>query len=156
MTLPPAASPPGRAARRQAYLIARAAGETRSGAAAFAGVSPSTVRRWSRTDPAFRDAETAVTTGALDALEAEAVRRALHGVEKPVFRGGEQVATVTELSDGLLTLLLKQRWAERETERAARQRTGLQDMERLRRALYEKLARQILAPGAEETDPGAE
>lgn len=94
--------------------------------------------------------------GALDALEAEAVRRALYGVEKPVFRGGEQVATVTELSDGLLTLLLKQRWAEREAERAARQRTGLQDMERLRRALYEKLARQFVPPGTETTDPGSE
>lgn len=40
-------------------------------------------------------------------LEDEAYRRAVIGVKKPVYQGGEQVGTITEFSDSLLALLLK-------------------------------------------------
>ena len=43
----------------------------------------------------------------LESLEAEAIRRAVRGTEKPVFHQGEQVATVREYSDVLLIFLMK-------------------------------------------------
>ena len=51
-------------------------------------------------------------------LEDEARRRALQGVEKPVFREGRQVGTVTEYSDTLLIFLLKARRPEKFRDRA--------------------------------------
>ncbi len=44
-----------------------------------------------------------------DALEDEAMRRAIDGVEKPVFRGGEVVGHVRDYSDSMLMFLLKSR-----------------------------------------------
>jgi hypothetical protein len=43
------------------------------------------------------------------ALEGEAVRRAYHGVEVPVFYKGVQCGSVTKYSDKLLMFLLKAR-----------------------------------------------
>ena len=40
-------------------------------------------------------------------LEPEAIRRAVEGVEKPVYQGGELVGYVREYSDTLLIFLLK-------------------------------------------------
>ena len=40
-------------------------------------------------------------------LEDEAIRRAKHGVEKPVYQGGVMVGTVTEYSDTLMGLALR-------------------------------------------------
>lgn len=42
-------------------------------------------------------------------LEDEALRRAVDGVEKPVYQGGEFVGTITEYSDRLLEFLLRGR-----------------------------------------------
>ena len=46
---------------------------------------------------------------AVDALEAEARRRAVEGTVKPVYQGGEEVGAIREYSDTLLVLLLKGR-----------------------------------------------
>ena len=43
------------------------------------------------------------------ALEDEAVRRAYHGVEEPVFYKGVQCGSITKYSDKLLIFLLKAR-----------------------------------------------
>ena len=43
----------------------------------------------------------------VEKLEDEATRRALHGVEKPVYQGGVLVGTTTEYSDTLLTFALR-------------------------------------------------
>lgn len=40
-------------------------------------------------------------------LEDEAIRRAKHGVEKPVYQGGVMVGTVTEYSDTLMSFVLR-------------------------------------------------
>ena len=53
-------------------------------------------RRW---DEAIEDAA--------DIWEAEAIRRAVKGVRKPVFYKGAIVGHIQEYSDGLLTLILK-------------------------------------------------
>jgi hypothetical protein len=69
-------------------------------------------------DEAFARAwEDALEQGT-DSLEDEARRRALQGVEKPVFREGRQVGTVTEYSDTLLIFLLKARRPEKFRDRA--------------------------------------
>jgi hypothetical protein len=62
-----------------------------------------------RSDAAFRAAwEEAMELGTA-ALEDEAVRRAYHGVEEPVFYQGVQCGSVTRYSDRLLIFLLKAR-----------------------------------------------
>lgn len=75
-------------------------------------VSPVFVRQWMKDD---KDVAATITeaerVGAL-ALQSEAIRRAVHGVEKGVYFKGEQVDTEIVYSDGLLTTLLKGRMAE--------------------------------------------
>jgi len=60
-------------------------------------------------NPNFALAWEAAMEHAIDALELEARRRAVEGIEVPVFYKGEQVATKREYSDQLLMFLLKGR-----------------------------------------------
>lgn len=60
---------------------------------------------------------------AIDALEAEARRRAVEGVDEPVFYQGRQTGTVRKYSDALLSLLLKARRPGKFVDREDR-RTG--------------------------------
>ena len=70
-----------------------------------------TVRTWyrhRREDAAFAAAWEQALGEAMDTLlEPEAVRRAVHGVLKPVYQGGKRVGSVREYSDTLLIFLLK-------------------------------------------------
>ena len=61
---------------------------------------------------------------AADALEVEARRRAVDGVEEPVFYQGDEVATVTKFSDGLLRDLLKANNPEKFRERVDLNHSG--------------------------------
>ncbi len=72
-----------------------------------AGVSHSVVYDWYGKDDEFASAWDEAKEQATDELEAEAWRRAVKGVERPVFQGGEAVGHVTEYSDRLLELMLK-------------------------------------------------
>jgi hypothetical protein len=94
-----------------------------SDAAAAAGVNRTTVFRRRQDDAEFaKQVEEAIDMAA-DKLEAEARRRALEGVEEPVYQGGQLVGTKTVYSDSLLALLLKGRrkkvFAERVEETGA-------------------------------------
>ena len=80
-----------------------------SDAAAAAGVDRSNVWRRRQEDAEFAQAVEQALDMAADKLEAEARRRALDGVEEPVYQGGQQVGTRTVYSDSLLALLLKGR-----------------------------------------------
>lgn len=80
-----------------------------SDAAAAAGVDRSNVWRRRQDDAEFAQAVEQALDMAADKLEAEARRRALEGVEEPVYQGGQQVGTRTVYSDSLLALLLKGR-----------------------------------------------
>ena len=53
----------------------------------------------------------------VDAFQEEAHRRAVQGIEKPVYQGGRLVGTVREYSDTLLIFLLKGLRPERYKER---------------------------------------
>lgn len=78
-------------------------------ASELAEVSRSSVYRWRDEDPEFADAFELAKADAGDLLKAEAWRRAVDGVEKPVgFYTGEHGGTyVREVSDTLLIFMLK-------------------------------------------------
>lgn len=62
---------------------------------------------WRAKDAEFRLLWDDAIEHAADLLEAEAWRRGVQGVERPVYQGGQQVGTVREFSDTLLIFLLK-------------------------------------------------
>jgi hypothetical protein len=70
------------------------------------------LQQWMKDD---KDVHAQITeaerVGALS-LQSEAIRRAVHGVEKGVYFKGERVDTEIQYSDGLLTTLLKGRLPE--------------------------------------------
>ena len=77
----------------------------------------------------LKDVEYAIAFGeaqqmARDLLEEEAHRRAVEGVERPVFYKGSQVAVVREYSDQLLTLLLKGAFPQKYRERVQQEVVG--------------------------------
>ena len=76
-------------------------------AAQAAQVARSTVHEARQSDPDFSDAWKDALEEAGDHLEAEARRRAVEGVAKPVYQGGQKVGTIREYSDVLLIFLLK-------------------------------------------------
>lgn len=78
-------------------------------AASAAGIDRVSVWRRREADPDFAaQCELAIEMAA-DKLEQEARRRALEGVEEPVYQGGQLIGTKTVYSDQLLALLLKGR-----------------------------------------------
>jgi len=54
---------------------------------------------------------------AMDALEAEAWRRGVDGVDRPIMHGGNQVGVVREYSDRMLEMLLRAHRPEKFNER---------------------------------------
>lgn len=86
-------------------------------AAAKARVGRRTVYDWLANDPEFKKAYTAAEPVALGVLEDEATRRAVEGVNKPIYYKGDQVGTMKEYSDTLMIVLLKARAPEKYKER---------------------------------------
>ena len=73
-----------------------------------ANVGRSTHYRWLQQDPEYRKAVDIAKEEAADNLEAEAYRRAVEGVEKPVgWYKGKPGGYAREYSDVLLMFLLK-------------------------------------------------
>ena len=62
-----------------------------------------------RRDEEFADAWDQIEAETTDAMEREAYRRAVEGVEKPLVSAGRLVTTATEFSDGLMMFMLKAR-----------------------------------------------
>jgi hypothetical protein len=93
----------------EAYLAALADCGILTQAAAAAGVDRVAVWRRQRDDAEFAAACDMAIDMAADKLEAEARRRALEGVEEPVYQGGQLIGTRLVYSDSLLALLLKGR-----------------------------------------------
>jgi hypothetical protein len=78
-------------------------------AAKAAGVDRSCVFRYRQDNPEFAAEVEQAIEQAVDELEAEARRRALKGVEEPVYQGGVLVGTRVVFSDALMSLLLRGR-----------------------------------------------
>lgn len=104
---------PGRAAlqgterKRAAFLREYALSGNVSETCRVVGISRKTHYDWLRTDPAYVKAFNDADASAVDALEKEARRRAVEGVEEGVYYKGERVDTVRKFSDLLLIFLLK-------------------------------------------------
>jgi hypothetical protein len=73
----------------------------------LAGLGRRSAYDWRRDDPEFAaEWDEAVNIG-LDALEAEARRRAFEGIEEPVFYKGEICGHIRKYSDALIMFMLK-------------------------------------------------
>lgn len=115
----PSQAPRVTAAKKAAFLAAFAQLGTVTHAAKAAGVDRSAPYRWASTDDEFREAWDEAQAQATDALEREARRRAIEGVEEPVIHQGMMTMledpktgeirplTVRKYSDTLLIFLMK-------------------------------------------------
>ncbi len=91
------------------FLAALDEGLSVASAAKTAGINRSWLYRLRARDATFDAAWHDACEAGTDRLEDEARRRAVEGVEKPVFRGGEIVGHVRDYSDAMLIFLLKAR-----------------------------------------------
>ena len=82
-----------------------------------AGISRRTYYRWRKKDESFHDACTMAEEMSADLIEAEAMRRAVDGYDKPVIYQGEITDTYTEYSDSLMSMLLRGNKKEKYKER---------------------------------------
>lgn len=89
-----------------------------------AGIGRTTAYRHRQADEAFALAWHDVEEEATDKMEAEAYRRGVKGVLKPVFQKGEEVGQIREFSDQLLIVLLKAHKPEKYRERIDHRHSG--------------------------------
>lgn len=133
----------GRGGRQDRFLEAyRKAGVIQAGCDA-AGVSRGTVAAWVQRFPDFGERLRNAHDAVADRLEAEAIRRAVEGEERPIYSKGEIVATFHEKSDRLLEFLLKGFKPGK-----YRDLGGAQDANERRRVFEEELARLQAAAAA--------
>ena len=119
---------------RETFLTELAARGNVSAAAAAAGLSRVTFYEWRSADSAFAAAWDEALETAIDAMELEARRRAVEGVEKPLIGrvGKDQdgiITVIREYSDSLMTLLLKAHRPEKYRERTDVQHHGTIEIE---------------------------
>lgn len=105
-----------------------------SEAAAVAGIGRRTAYEVRDRDPEFAAAWDEAIEAAVDAMEAEAWRRAVEGVDEPVFgRVGKdqdgEVGTIRRYSDALMNTLLKAHRPEKYRERIDVQQHGKVEIE---------------------------
>lgn len=98
-----------------------------SKAAEAAGTNRRRVYEWRAEDPEFASAWADAKQQAADVLEAEAWRRAVKGVEKPIFRQGSLVGYEQVYSDTLLIFLAKGARPEKYRERVSQEVSGPKD-----------------------------
>lgn len=99
-------------------------GGTVTKSAAAAGICRQTAYNWRDTDKEFSEAwDDAIEAGTQE-MEAEAIRRAVKGTQKPVFHQGQVCGHVNEYSDTLLIFMLKARRPKVYRERVSTEVTG--------------------------------
>ena len=103
---------------KHAFLAALASSCSVTKACVVVNIARQTAYEWRAEDPAFAAAWEKAKQIGVEALEDEAMRRALDGVDKPVFHMGEQCGTIREYSDTLAMFLLKGAKPEKYRERA--------------------------------------
>lgn len=146
--------------RRAAFLEALSETGNVSAAARAAGASRSRAYALKAADPEFATEWSDALETAIDALDAEARRRALEGVEVPHFHQGRIAGTVRKYSDSLLMFLLRAHRPDRYRDRPAGGSEADADLEDdlagAREALAARLARLHTEDGPDEAgeDPG--
>jgi hypothetical protein len=93
--------------KKAAFLAAYSTLGNLSATERLTGIARQRHHEWVKADPAYLADFLIAQEQAIDALESEARRRAVNGVEKPVYQGGKLVGSVQEYSDTLLIFLLK-------------------------------------------------
>ena len=91
--------------KKAAFIKAIQSGQTVAAALRLVRVRREDIYAARFDDTAFKAAWDEAWTMGADALEDEAMRRAIDGVEKPVFRGGEVVGHVRDYSDSMLMFI---------------------------------------------------
>jgi hypothetical protein len=86
--------------KKRAFLAAMASTASVLRAAEIAGVDRTNHYLWTKKDPDYAAAFEIARMRGIDALEAEAVRRANEGVAKPIFHGGKRAIDVVQNPDG--------------------------------------------------------
>jgi hypothetical protein len=119
---------------RAAFLAELAQRGNVSAACAAAALSRAWFYEHRAADPVFAAAWDAALETAIDAMELEARRRAVEGVEKPLIGriGKDQdgiITVVREYSDSLMALLLKAHRPDKYRERQEVQHTGKVEIE---------------------------
>jgi hypothetical protein len=110
--------------KRREFLAALSEGSFIGKACEVIGVTRQAVWKLQKADPEFaRQVEVSRSVGA-SVIEDEAMRRGLHGVERPVFQAGKLVGHVREYSDTLLLALLRAHLPDKYTERQKTELTG--------------------------------
>jgi hypothetical protein len=89
------------------FFALLSSGKTVQGALRATGYKRQRVYEWRTADEGFRRRWAEAIDQAVELMEAEADRRALEGVPKPIMYQGEQVGEVRGYSDVLLMFLLK-------------------------------------------------
>lgn len=112
------------AKRKERFLKELAKRANVSAAAKAAKVDRSTPYHWRETDPEFAAAWDEAVEVAVDALEAEAWRRAATGVLEPVYQKGERVGQIRRYSDTLMVTLLKAHRREKYSEKQQLEHSG--------------------------------
>ena len=143
----------------------------------LAGVHRDSHYAWLDSDPLYQAAFSVAMDRGIDALEAEATRRAFDGVVKPVYNNGKRAvdvkvddkgqvvlkdgkpiaipATIREYSDGLAMFLLKGRRPERYRERISMDSRFVDQQGKDRPFLLSDADRLIAEADAEEAAGGA-
>jgi hypothetical protein len=93
--------------KKKSFLAAFAEVGNITRAAEIAGIARSNHYDWLKDDPDYPDLFKQADQQACDRLEQEARRRAVHGVDEPVFYKGDECGVVRKYSDTLLIFLLK-------------------------------------------------
>lgn len=111
-------------AKKRAFLAAYAECGTITQAAEIANIDRCTHYEWIKTDPIYAKAFEVAHQKSIERLEQEARRRAVEGVEEPVYQGGKKVGVVRKYSDTLLIFLLKGAAPDKYRERVQTEHTG--------------------------------
>ncbi len=96
-------------ARREAFLEMLAETASVTAASQATGVYRGKWYRLRKSDPLFAEAWDEALEIGIDAVEDEAIRRAVTGHEEPVYFQGQKVGAIRKYSDRMLMLLLRAR-----------------------------------------------
>ena len=113
-----------RSPKKRAFLTALAHTGNITKAADIADIARSAHYQWLEADPVYAEAYKDAMEQAAERLEAEARRRAVEGVEEPVFYQGKQCGVIQRYSDALLMFLLKGAMPDKYKERTSTELTG--------------------------------
>ncbi|MEK0313735.1 hypothetical protein [Cohnella sp. 56] len=110
--------------KKRAFLAAYAQTANITQSAKAADVERGLHYVWMQNDPVYAAAFESAKEEAAEYLEQEARRRAVHGVDEPVFYQGEAVGKVRKYSDTLLIFLMKGAMPDKYKDRVAQEHSG--------------------------------